>query len=118
VREFSGSPLDLISNIQDCDRLILIDSIATGQQPVGSVSVFTEEDILANRGDVYLHGMNLSEALKLCRRLKLPFPKELHLVGIEAGVIYEFNEDLSTELRDALPGIIPEVQRIVEGLLR
>jgi hypothetical protein len=61
--------------------------------------------------------MNLSEALKLCRRLQLPFPGKLHLIGIEAGVIYEFDENLSVELRKELPRIIREVQRIVEELI-
>ena len=118
VKQFGGSPLDLVSDIQGYDRLILIDSISTGQRPIGSIKLFAEEDILAGEGDVYLHGMNLSEALKLCRRLQLPFPGELHLIGIEAGVIYEFDESPSAELRDALPRITPEVRKIIEELIR
>jgi hydrogenase maturation protease len=117
AREFSGSPLDLVSDVQGYDRLILIDSVYTGQRPIGSVTVFGEEEIIAGGGDVYLHGMNLSEALKLCRRMQLPFPKQLHLIGIEAGVIYEFDENLSVELREELPGIISEVLRVVGELI-
>jgi hydrogenase maturation protease len=117
VKEFGGSPLDLVSDIRGYDRLILIDSISTGQRPAGSVTLFGEEQILAGGGDVYLHGMNLSEALKLCRRMQLPFPGQLHLIGIEAGVIYEFDENLSAELRSELPRIIPEVRRIVDKLV-
>lgn len=117
VQEFSGSPLDLVSDIQGYDRLILIDSTSTGKRTIGSVTLFGEEEFLSNRGDVYLHGMNLSEALILCRRMQLPFPKELHLIGIEAGAIYEFGEILSAELQDKLPQIIPEVRRIVEKLI-
>jgi hydrogenase maturation protease len=117
VHEFSGSPLDLVSDINGYRRLILIDSISTGEKPIGSVTLFGEQDILSNRGDVYLHGMNLSEALTLCRRVQLPFPEELYLVGIEAGVIYEFSESLSADLQDKIGQIIPEVRRIVEELL-
>jgi hydrogenase maturation protease len=118
VKEFGGSPLDLVSDIQGYDRLILIDSISTGRHPVGSVTLFGEEEILAGGGDVYLHGMNLSEALKLCRRIQLPFPGELHLIGIEAGVIYQFDENLSAELRDELPRTMLEVREIIEDLIR
>ena len=117
MREFSGSPLDLVSDVSGYDRLILIDSISTQQSPIGSVILFGEEDVLSGKGDIYLHGMNLSEALKLCRRLQLPFPKVMHLIGIEAGVIYRFDENMSTELRDELPRIILEVRRIVEELI-
>jgi hydrogenase maturation protease len=117
VREFSGSPLDLVSDIHGYDRLVLIDSISTGKRPIGSVVLFGEEDILASRGDAYLHGMNLSEALTLCRRMDLPFPNVVHLIGIEAGDMYEFDENLSAELRQGLPGIILEVRRIVENLI-
>jgi len=118
VKQFGGSPLDLVSDIQGYDRLVLIDSISTGQHAIGSVTLFGEEDILAGGGDVYLHGMNLSEALKLCRRMQLPFPGELHLIGIEAGVIYEFDENLSAELRDELPWTTLEVRKIIEDLIR
>jgi hydrogenase maturation protease len=118
VKEFGGSPLDLVSDIRGYDRLILIDSISTGRHPIGSIKLFGEEDILAGGGDVYLHGMNLSEALKLCRRMQLPFPEKLHLIGIEAGVIYEFDESLSPELRDKLPEIIAQVRKMVEDLVQ
>jgi len=117
VRQFSGSPLDLVSDIQGYDRLILIDSISTGRRQVGSVTLFGEKEILAGSGDVYLHGMNLSEALKLCRRMQLPFPEKLHLLGIEAGVIYEFADTLSPELEEALPGIIANVHGAIDSLL-
>jgi hydrogenase maturation protease len=116
MREFSGSPLDLVSDISGYERLILIDSISTGR-PVGSVVLFGEEEILSGKGDVYLHGMNLSEALNLCRRIRLPFPRKLHLVGIESGVMYEFGEKMSGELREKLPGIISEVRRLIGGLI-
>jgi hydrogenase maturation protease len=116
VREFSGSPLDLVSDISGYERLILIDSISTGR-PVGSVVLFGEEEILSGKGDIYLHGMNLSEALNLCRRIRLPFPEELNLVGIESGVMDEFGEKISGELQAKLPGIISEVRRLVQGLI-
>jgi hypothetical protein len=49
--------------------------------------------------------------------MQLDFPRTLHLIGIEAGVIYEFDENLSVELREKLPGILSEVLRAVGELI-
>jgi hypothetical protein len=38
-------------------------------------------------------------------------------VGIEAGVIYEFDEELSAELRDKLPEITNQVLKLVGELI-
>ena len=40
------------------------------------------------------------------------------LIGIEAGVIYQFDENLSAELRDELPRTMLEVREIIEDLIR
>jgi hydrogenase maturation protease len=117
AQEFSGSPLDFVAQISDYNRVILVDSVSTGRQPVGSVVLYTQEEILKNHGDVYLHGMNLSEALALGRRMQIPFPTTLHLIGIEAGTVDKFSDSMSIDLADRLGQIICEARRIVDRLI-
>jgi hydrogenase maturation protease len=117
VSEFSGSPLELLSEITGEEQVILVDSVSTGRRPPGSVTLFTGEQILAERGDLYPHGTSLPEALRLGRRLGLALPRKLDLVGIEVGPIREFGQSLSPELSSALRRIQLEVLQICEGLL-
>lgn len=116
VAEFTGSPLDLVSQAGGYEQLILIDSVATGENPVGSVTLFDEREMMGRGGDLYPHGMNLPEAIALARRLGAPFPARLHLIGIETGIISEFGEGLSAGLIGKLESIHREVRRLLTGL--
>ena len=117
AREFSGSPLDLVTGIEGCDRLVLIDAVATGE-PVGSVRRFDEAELAAHRADAYPHGLNLPEAVALGRRLGTPLPSRIHLIGIEVRPIQRFREGLSPELEERLPQIIAEARRLLLEVLK
>jgi len=117
LREFSGSPLDLVAEAGGCDRLVLLDAVCTGRE-AGTVISFTEEQLAAAGGDTYPHGLNVPEALALGRRMGLPVPGNVSLIGIEVAPIREFGETLSPELAGKLDAITREARRILMGLLR
>jgi hydrogenase maturation protease len=117
IREFEGSPLDLVSHLEGYHRLILIDSIWTGARRPGAVALYREPQLLAERGDAYPHGLNLPEAVRLARRLELPLPAEIALIGIETGPITRFGEGLDPELTERLEEICAEVARAVHELI-
>jgi hydrogenase maturation protease len=116
VREFVGSPLDLIGEIEGHPRVVLIDSVVAGKGPTGTVRSYREEELLANRGDVYPHGMNLPEAVALARRLGLAIPSGISLIGIEVGQIGSFADAPAPELD--LDRIFRDVLRQLRTLLR
>jgi hydrogenase maturation protease len=115
-REFSGSPLDLVTGLEGYDRLVLIDAMATGE-PVGSVRLFDEAELTAHPGQAYPHGLNLPEALALARRLGTPLPSRIHLIGIEVQPVQRFREGLSPELEERLPKILAETRRLLLEVL-
>jgi hydrogenase maturation protease len=117
VREFSGSPLDLVTGVEGCDRLVLIDAVATGA-PVGSVRLFDETELTSHPGQAYPHGLNLPEAVTLGRRLGTPLPARIHLIGIEVRPVQRFREGLSPELEERLPQIIAEARRLLLEVLK
>jgi hydrogenase maturation protease len=117
VRKFGGSPLDLVSHLDGYRRLILIDSIWTGTKAPATVVLYREQELLAQRGDAYPHGLNLPEAIRLARALELPLPAEIALIGIETGPITRFGEGLDAELADRLEETCAEVERLVRELI-
>jgi hydrogenase maturation protease len=117
IREFYGSPLDLVSAIAGRPAAILIDSMVTGRQPVGTVRVLSLPEILSDHGDRFFHGMNLAESLALGRRWGLSMPDTLGFIGIEVGSIDRFGESMSPELSGQMDAICAEVERIVTELL-
>jgi hydrogenase maturation protease len=117
VRQFTGSPLALVQEMGTCARLILIDAVSTGRWPVGSVLLFTEEDLSLGKGDLFPHGMNLPAVFSLARQAGIPMPRWIRLVGIEVGSIQEFGEVPEPEIALRLDAIVRNALHIVERLL-
>jgi hydrogenase maturation protease len=117
IREFTGSPLDLISELGEVERLILIDSVATGTRPQGTVYLFTREELLDTHNGLRPHGLNIREALALATRMGIEMPRSISLVGVEVGEINSFGTEMSDELAASLPAIHRRVAELVNQLL-
>ena len=116
LREFSGSPLDLIAEAEEYDRLVLLDAVCTGGD-IGTVICMTEEELGSMGGDAYPHGLNVPEALSLGRRMGLPLPQSITLIGIVVGPVRAFGETLSSGLAEKLDAITREARQMLMRLL-
>ncbi len=117
VRQFTGSPLALLQEVEGCSRLILIDSVCTGECPIGSVRLFTEEDLSAGGADFFPHGMNLPAVFALARRVGIILPRWIRLIGIEVGSIQQFGAAPEPDIEARMDGIAGEALCIVRALL-
>ena len=93
----------LLSLLEGARAAILVDAVH-GQAEAGTIHVFTEDQLEAfAQGSGSAHGWGVAETLSLGRKL-LPstLPKQLILVGIEAGQL-NLGETLSVEVESALP---------------
>jgi hydrogenase maturation protease len=114
VCEFVGSPLDLVTQFKGHKRTILIDSIITGTLDIGSVVILKGDELLSHSRNLnYIHGVNLPEALALGKRLGIPLPSQMLLIGIEIGKADEFGETLSEELNGKMDDIYHKIYDIV-----
>jgi hydrogenase maturation protease len=86
-------------------RVVLIDSMETGQGPVGSVYVIP----LASLPDpmsghsASAHDTSLITALQTAKTMGLTVPKSVEIVAIEAKNVYDFSEELSPPVTEAVP---------------
>ncbi|HUV06964.1 MAG TPA: hydrogenase maturation protease [Spirochaetia bacterium] len=117
VREFVGSPLSLLTEIQGRRQLIIIDSIVSGSLEKGSIAVFGKEEIRSFSKTLYPHGMNLPEVVALSEKLGIELPGKMILIGIEVGRIERFGESLDPDLEERLEDIYQGVCRCIEDFL-
>jgi len=110
IREFVGSPLDLLSELEGYRELVLIDAIVTRKMEIGAVALFREEEIVEFARAQHVHGLNLAEVIALSRRLGLPFPERILLVGIEVGDVGKFGDRLDPKLEARLDDIYSAVR--------
>ena len=116
VLESAGVGLDLLDVLEGYDRALLLDAIATGQHPPGSVLEFTSEDfrkVIAPSP----HYAGLPELLQLAERLGIPFPATLCVLACEVADPYQIREGLSVSATDALPALVARARQVVESWL-
>jgi hydrogenase maturation protease len=96
--------LSLMERLIGYDRAILIDALVSESEP-GSVIVSRLEE-LPDTSTFHLtsiHDMSLQNAIKLGRQMGAKLPQDLTVIGISAKRIYDFREELSLPIQEAVP---------------
>lgn len=105
--------LSLMEHLVGYERAILIDAITTAENPLGSVACFPLED-LPNRAAGHLssaHDTTLQTALRVGRSMGAQLPEQIIIVAVESQNVYDFSEQLSPPVAEAVPLAVQAVLR-------
>ena len=94
--------MSILSWIEDADKIVLIDSVQTGNEPVGTVYKFTDKEMPPS--DMFmlsLHDLNLVDTLNIGRMVQ-KMPDEIIIYGVEVVRLTEFTEEMSPEVEAAV----------------
>jgi hydrogenase maturation protease len=107
--------LSLMERMVGYQKAILIDAIMTNQHPEGTVLYFPLA-ALPNRAFGHLcssHDTTLQNALEIGRRMGASLPDLIEVVGVEAREVYDFSEDLSPEVAQAVPLAVDFILKLI-----
>ena len=107
--------LSLMERMLGYDRVVLVDSMETGQSPVGSVRVFplaSLSDPMAGHS-ASAHDTSLMTALRTAEQIGAEIPKQVDVVAIEAQNVYDFSEELSPPVAAAVPFAVEKVLELI-----
>lgn len=95
--------ISLMEHLIGYERAILIDAIASGQEP-GSVitSQLSEMPDYSASHTSSAHDTSLQNALQLGREMGADLPKQVIVVGITTHHVYDFSEELSLPVARAV----------------
>ena len=99
------------------ERVILVDSMETGQSPVGSVRTFPLASLpnpMAGHSSS-AHDTSLVTALKTAESVGAEVPKRVDVVAVEAQNVYDFSEELSPPVAAAVPEAVQAVLDLLQG---
>lgn len=120
IERYSLAGLSLMERLTGFDRVIIIDSLNTGQHPQGGVVHFTLADMddLTHGHSASAHDVSLKNALKMGRNMgeALPDDGHVYIVAIEAQHIYDFKEELSPQIAAAVPVAAQIVLDLIAGM--
>lgn len=109
--------ISLMEQMIGYERVILIDSLNTGQHPQGAIVTFTLNELvdLTYGHSASAHDLSLNNALKLGRSMgaALPADENVTIVAIEAAHVYDFTEELSPEIAKTVPKMIEAVIKLL-----
>jgi len=110
--------LSLMERLEGYDRAILIDAINSGKDSPGTVTVFRLEEMpdLSAHHLSSTHDTNLPTALRLGRSMGAHLPYEIYVVAVEAKNVYDFTEDLTPSVAEALPLAVQSVINLLSSL--
>jgi len=103
--------LRLLDALAGYKRAIVIDAIVTGSNKPGSVLRLTPGDILQTNNSFSMHDINLPAVLELGSMLGVRLPSDIIILGIEAGDVQTFSENLSPEVESVIPEVIAAVEK-------
>lgn len=103
VAELWAGGLRLVEAMVGYDRAVVIDAMATGEKPPGTVRRLTLADLGATRNLTCVHDTSLPTALEIWRRSSVPVPEDIAIWGIEGRDLVTMSEKLSQPVDDAVP---------------
>ena len=114
--EVFGGGLEILDFLEGRIKTLVLDTISTGQYPIGTVLEFEKDDFeYINTSSP--HYVGLPEVIKLSSIFEIDFPQEIKILAIETEIHNEISEGLSPEIQDKLPFFIQRAADILNSWL-
>ncbi|MBZ5581937.1 MAG: hydrogenase maturation protease [Acidobacteriia bacterium] len=108
----SAAGFHLIDHVLNIKRLLVIDTVAVANAIPGTIHVFRGAD---PRPATLPHFVGLFDVLDLARRLGLPVPDEVLIVGVEAADCTTVGGAMHPEVRAAIPKAVEIAGSFLRG---
>ena len=97
--------LALMERMEGYTDVILIDSILTGQSPVGTIYSLPLSKLpnFSSGHSTAAHDTSLQTALEVGRKMGIELPEDVWVVAIESEHVYEFSDQLSKPIEEIVP---------------
>ncbi len=105
----------LLDVLRDRKRAVLIDSLATGARPPGTVVRLDEGDFGGSVRLNSFHDINYPTVMALGRSMGWEMPEKVAIWGIETAITDEFGEELTPNVAHAVGVVANQVVAFING---
>jgi len=105
VAESSEAGMALLDHVQNCDRLIVVDTVVTGQAAPGTITILRNEEFQVVPGGSP-HYVGLFEAIQLAAKLGLRVPEEVIIITVEAADTFTVGGPMTPAVEAALAPVL------------
>jgi hydrogenase maturation protease len=114
-QELSLGGLELLDHIVGFDRCIIIDAMATGKMPPGTIVRFTQTPGCQPTPISSSHQIDLNQVLALAQILRVQVPSAVAVYGIEAADITTFRQGLTPAVEQSVPTLVDAICADLNG---
>lgn len=104
--------LSLLDFIEGYDWAVIVDSIITGEDEPGTLTIFDRETFNHPRA-CNPHHMGLDEIIDMAEKMDLDVPKTLFVAAIEVRDPFSFGEKITREMEETLPRVTSEIETMI-----
>lgn len=108
VIESAESGVPLLEHVIDYDRLVIVDSICTGQYPPGTILKIAPSELKPIHTPSPHHA-GLAELMVLAREMNLKFPHDIAIFAIEVKDPYTIDGPMTGSVLEAIPCVVKKV---------
>jgi len=109
-----ASGFALLDHVVDYDRVVIVDAIMTVGGKPGKVYRLGLDHFRPSKHTISPHDTDLPTALQIGATMKLKIPEKIDIVAVEIPPVYEFSQELSSEVAAA----VPEAAELVRQILK
>jgi|WetSurMetagenome_2_1015567.scaffolds.fasta_scaffold498095_2 hydrogenase maturation protease len=112
VAESSEAGMALLDHVQNCDRLVVVDTVMTGQAAPGTITTLRNEEFRVVPGGSP-HYVGLFEAIQLAGKLGLQVPKEVIIIVVEAADTLTVGGPMTPAVEAAMPKVLELIRHLL-----
>ena len=117
---YSLGGLSLMERMEGYRDVIVVDSLLTGKKPNGTIYSIPLSSLpdFSYGHTTAIHDASLAIALEVGRQMGMVLPDDVWIVAVEAEFVYDFSEELSPEVEQAVPTAVKLVKMILDTNIR
>lgn len=111
----SAATLDLLRRLEGYERLVVLDAIQLGTQPVGTLHRFTLQDFASTIHYSSAHDINFATALQMGKDFGYNTPEDVLIYGVEVKELRRFAEGCTPEVAVELDALAEQIVQDLQG---
>jgi hydrogenase maturation protease len=112
VVESAEAGMALLDHVHNCNRLMVVDTMVTGQAAPGTITTLRNEKFRVVPGGSP-HYVGLFEALQLAGKLGLQVPEEVTIFVVEAADTLTVGGPMTPAVEAAMPNVLEQIRRLL-----
>ncbi|MCX7880002.1 MAG: hydrogenase maturation protease [Ignavibacteria bacterium] len=114
IEKIYTTGLDIIELIEGKRKVLILDTISTSANPVGTIYELHPEDFRVNHSSS-VHYIGLPEVIELCKLIGIQSPEEIKIIALEIEPQYNVNIGLSQTIKNKIPEVVLLAEKVIKS---